>query len=87
MRKILISMSIICTSLTVRTQPSPRFHVKSVVTFQNCEMAGLFISLVLRQQRMSLPILAAAHLLLVVLSLLWVFNAVTSQHVPNSGIF
>ena len=27
-------MSIICTSLTVRTQPSPRFHVKIVVTFQ-----------------------------------------------------
>ena len=34
MRKKLISMSIICTSLTVRTQPSPRFHVKSVVTLQ-----------------------------------------------------
>ena len=34
MRQILISMSIISTSLTVRTQTSPRFHVKSVVTFQ-----------------------------------------------------
>ena len=34
MRKILDSMSIICTSLTVQTQPSPRFRVKSVVTFQ-----------------------------------------------------
>ena len=27
-------MSIICTSLTVQTQPSPRFHVKSVVIFR-----------------------------------------------------
>ena len=34
MRKKLISMSIISASLTVRIQPSPRFHVKSVVTFQ-----------------------------------------------------
>ena len=29
MQKIVISMSIICTSLTVRTQPSPWFHVKT----------------------------------------------------------
>ena len=38
MRKKLISMSIISTSLTVRTQPSPRFHVKNVVTFRSCEI-------------------------------------------------
>ena len=38
MRKKLISMSIICTSLTVRTQPSPRFHVEAWLPFRNCEM-------------------------------------------------
>ena len=40
MRKKLISMSIISTSLTVRTQPSPRFHVKKrgYLSAGNCEM-------------------------------------------------
>ena len=38
MRKIVISVSIISTSLTVRTQPSPRFHVKAWLPFRNCEM-------------------------------------------------
>ena len=37
-RKKLISMSIICTSLTVPTQPSPRFHVEVSLSFRNCEM-------------------------------------------------
>ena len=37
MRKKLISMSIICTSLTVRTQTSPRFHVEAWLPFRNCE--------------------------------------------------
>ena len=31
-------MSIICTSLTVRTQPSPRFHVEAWLPLRNCEM-------------------------------------------------
>ena len=37
-RKKLISMSIIFTSLTVRGQPSPRFHVEAWLLFRNCEM-------------------------------------------------
>ena len=36
--KKLISMFIICTSLTVRTQPSPRFHAEAWLPFRNCEM-------------------------------------------------
>ena len=43
MRKKLISMSIISTSLTVPTQPLPRFHLKSVVTFQELCNGLLFI--------------------------------------------
>ena len=38
MRKKLISMSIISTSLTVRTQPSPRFPVEAWLPFRSCEM-------------------------------------------------
>ena len=37
-RKKLISMSIICASLTVQTQPSPRFHVEASLSFRNREM-------------------------------------------------
>ena len=37
-RKKLISMSIICASLTVRTQSSPRFHVEAWLFFRNREM-------------------------------------------------
>ena len=40
-RKKLISMSIICISLTVRAQPSPRFHVEAWLPFRNCEMGYL----------------------------------------------
>ena len=36
-------MAIICTSLTVQTQPSPRFYVKSVVTFQELWNGLLFV--------------------------------------------
>ena len=31
-------MIIISTSLTVSTQPSPRFHVEAWLVFRNCEM-------------------------------------------------
>ena len=31
-------MIIISTSLTVRGQPSPRFHVEAWLPFKNCEM-------------------------------------------------
>ena len=34
----LISMSIICASLSVRSQPSLRFHVEAWLPFRNCEM-------------------------------------------------
>ena len=34
-------MSIICTSLTVRTQPSPRFHVEAWLPFRNVKWAIL----------------------------------------------
>ena len=37
-RNKLISMSIISTSLTMRGQPSPRFHVEAWLAFRNCEM-------------------------------------------------
>ena len=37
MRKKLISMSIISTSLTVSRQPSPRFHVQAWLSFRSCE--------------------------------------------------
>ena len=37
-RKKLISMSIIYTSLTVPGKPSPRFHVEAGLPFRNCEM-------------------------------------------------
>ena len=37
-RKKLTGMSIICTSLTVRGQPSPRFHVEAWLPFRNREM-------------------------------------------------
>ena len=36
-KKKLISMSIISTSLTVRAQPSPRFHVGAWLPFRNRE--------------------------------------------------
>ena len=45
MRKILISMSIILHFSTVRTQPSPRFHVKSVVTFQELWTIALSLTI------------------------------------------
>ena len=38
MRKKLISMSIISTSLTVPGYLSPRFHVEAWLPFGNCEM-------------------------------------------------
>ena len=31
-------MSIVCASLTVRVQPSPRFHVEAWLPFRNCEI-------------------------------------------------
>ena len=37
-RKKLISMSIISTSLTVPGKPSPRFHVEAWLPFRNREM-------------------------------------------------
>ena len=37
-RKKLISLSVICAPLTVRTQPLPRFHVEAWLPFRNCEM-------------------------------------------------
>ena len=37
-RKKLISMSIISTSLTVPGQPSPRFQVEAWLPYRNCEM-------------------------------------------------
>ena len=37
-RKKLINMSIISTSLTVPAQPSPRFHAEAWLPFRNCEM-------------------------------------------------
>ena len=40
-RKKLISMSIISTSLNVRAQPSPRFHVEAWLPFRNREMDSL----------------------------------------------
>ena len=36
-------MIIISTSLTVRGQPLPRFHVEAWLPFRNCEMAYLVI--------------------------------------------
>ena len=38
MRKKLIRMSIISTSLTVPGKPSPRFHVEAGLPFRSCEM-------------------------------------------------
>ena len=36
--EIIISTSVIFTSLTVRGQPSPGFHVEAWLAFRNCEM-------------------------------------------------
>ena len=40
-RKKLVSMCIISTSVIVRGQPSPRFHVEAWLPFWNCEINGL----------------------------------------------
>ena len=61
MRKILISMSVICTSLTVRAQPSPRFHVEAWLPFRNFEVDYCY--------SISLLLLASLLLLLLLLSL------------------
>ena len=76
MRKILISMSVICTSLTVPAQPSPRFHVEAWLPFRNFEVdycysiSLLLLASLLLLLSLLLLSLSSSLLLLLLLSLL-----------------